>query len=177
LKLRFVQALLSFAALAALTFIAHIFPTNALTAGFVYLLLVLITASTLGFVEAFILSIAATLTLNFFFLPPLGTFTIVDPQNWIALFTFLSTSLIASRLSTKARQRALDAMERQQHIEWLYAFSRAILLIDNSKAFPELMIQKLAEIFQFDFAMLYSRSTDAFYRSGPFDIEGLEEQL
>jgi two-component system sensor histidine kinase KdpD len=169
--------LLLFAVLAALTFITHVFLVNALTAGYAYLLLVLVVASTCGFVEASILSIAATLTLNFFFLPPLGTFTIADPQNWVALFTFLSTSLIASRLSTMAKQRALDAMERQQHIERLYSFSRAILLIDSSEAFPELMIQKLADIFQFDFVMLYDRRTHAFYRSGPSDIEGLEEQL
>jgi two-component system sensor histidine kinase KdpD len=169
--------LLLFAFLATLTFIAHIFPVNALTAGFAYLLLVLVVASTWGFVEASILSIAAMLVLNFFFLPPLRTFNIAETQNWVALFTFLSTSLIASRLSTMAKQRALDAMERQQHIERLYDFSRAILLIDNSEAFPELMIRKLADTFQFEFVMLYDRRTHAYYRSGPSDIEGLEAQL
>jgi two-component system sensor histidine kinase KdpD len=169
--------LLLFAFLAALTFIAHIFPVNALTAGFAYLLFVLVVASTWGFVEASILSIAAMLVLNFFFLPPLRTFNIAETQNWVALFTFLSTSLIASRLSTMAKQRALDAMERQQHIERLYDFSRAILLIDNSEAFPELMIRKLADTFQFEFVMLYDRRTHAYYRSGPSNIEGLEAQL
>src|SRR5690242_2364734 len=76
-----------------------VFPVNATTAGFAYLLLVLIIATVYGFVEAAVASVAATLTFNFFFLPPVGQFTIADPQNWVALFTCLATSLMASRMS------------------------------------------------------------------------------
>jgi two-component system, OmpR family, sensor histidine kinase KdpD len=178
LKSRLVRVLLSLAGLAAITFAAHKFiPINATTVGFAYLLLVLAVASTWGFIEASILSIAATLAFNFFFLPPVGNFTIADPQNWVALFTFLTTSLIASRLSTKARRRALDAIERQQDIERLYAFSRAILLIDGPNPFPGELIRKLAEIFQLDLAVLYDRRTGDFYRAGPSDLQGLEDQL
>jgi two-component system sensor histidine kinase KdpD len=172
-----VRIILSVAGLVALTFAAHAFPFNATTVGFAYLLLVLIVASTWGFIEASILSIAATLTLNLFFLPPLGTLTIADPQNWVALFTFLTTSLIASRLSTRAKQRALDAIERQKDIERLYTFSRAILLIDSSEPFPGQLVRKLAEIFQLNLAVLYDRRTGLFYRAGPSEAEGLEEQL
>lgn len=171
------RILLSLSVLATFTFAAHVFSVNATTVGFAYLLLVLIVASTWGFIEASILSIAATSALNFFFLPPVGTFNIAETQNWIALFAFFATSLIASRLSTKAKQRALDAMDRQQHIERLYSFSRAILLVDSSDSFPAQLIRNLAEIFQLDFAMLYDRRTDAFYRAGPAELKGLEDQL
>jgi two-component system sensor histidine kinase KdpD len=171
------RILLSLAGLALLTFAAHVFSLNATTAGFAYLLLVLVIASTWGFIEASILSIAATLALNFFFLPPVGTFNIAETQNWVALITFLTTSLIASRLSTKAKQRALDAMDRQRQIERLYSFSRAILLVDSSESFPAQLVRRLADIFQLDFAMLYDRRTDAFYRAGPSELKGLEDQL
>ena len=175
---RAIRILFSLACLAALTFVAHhLVPVNATTIGFAYLLLVLVVASTWGFIEASILSIAATLTFNFFFLPPVGTLTVADPQNWVALITFLTTSLIASRLSTKARRRALDAIERQQDIERLYAFSRAILLIEGSTPFPAELIRKLAEIFQLDLAVLYDRRAGEFYRAGPSDLAGLEDQL
>ncbi|MBZ5612170.1 MAG: DUF4118 domain-containing protein, partial [Acidobacteriia bacterium] len=60
--------------------------------------MVLTTATIWGFFEAALASIAATLTFNFFFLPPVGRFTIADPQNWVALFSFLTTALVASRL-------------------------------------------------------------------------------
>ena len=163
--------------MAAVTWIGHLLPVNATTVGFSYLLLVLVIATVWGFIEASLSSVAATLTFNFFFLPPVGRFTIADPQNWVALFSFLATSLIASRLSTEARQRALDAMARQQDLERLYSFSRAILLIENTNAFPKQLVRRLAEIFELPGVALYDRRTEGFYRAGPAEFEGLEEQL
>ena len=101
------RLLLSLAGVAGVTYTAHdLIPVNATTAGFAYLVLVLLIASTWGFVESALASIAATLSFNFFFLPPVGTLTIADPQNWVALFSFLTTSLMASRLSSKAKRQA-----------------------------------------------------------------------
>jgi two-component system sensor histidine kinase KdpD len=150
-------------------------PVNATTEGFGYLLLVLIIASIWGFVDAAITSVTATLTFNFFFLPPVGKLTIADPQNWVALFSFLATALIASRLSAEAKRRALDAVARQEDVERLYTFSRAILLIDNAEPFPRQLVQKLAEIFQLQATVLYDRRTDEVYRAGPSDFEGMED--
>jgi len=79
---------------------------------FAYLLLVLVIASAWGFVEALVASLASTLVFNFFFFEPIGTFTIADPRNWAALFSFLLTALIASRFSTEAKQKAIDAVAR-----------------------------------------------------------------
>jgi two-component system, OmpR family, sensor histidine kinase KdpD len=173
-----IRILVSLAGLAVLTVAARRFvPVNASTIGFAFLLLVLVVASSWGFIEASILSVAATLAFNLFFLPPVGNLTISDPQNWVALITFLTTSLIASRLSTMAKRRAQDAIERQQDIERLYAFSRAILLIDGSEPFPGELIRKLAEIFELDLAVLYDRRTGEFYRGGPSELKGLEDPL
>ena len=161
-----------------MTVVAHRFvPVNATTVGFAYLVLVLLIASAWGFVESAVASIAATLTFNFFFLPPVGTFTIADPQNWVALFSFLTTSLIASRLSAEAKRRALDAIERQKDLERLYTFSRAILLIDSAEPFARQLAMKLAEGFEFSAAVLYERRTGEFFRAGPSDFEGLDDQL
>ena len=168
----------SLTGVAIVTYTAHrLIPVNATTVGFAYLVLVLLIASTWGFVESALASIAATLTFNFFFLPPAGTFTIADPQNWIALFSFLTTSLIASRLSTEAKRQALDAIERQQDVERLYTFSRAILLIDSVEPFAKQLAVKLAEIFQLSAVVLYERRTGEFFRAGPSDFEGLDDQL
>lgn len=175
---RALRLLACFAAVAVVTFVAYrLIPVNATTVGFGYLLLVLIIASSWGFLEAAISSLFATLVFNFFFFPPVGTFTIADPQNWVALFSFLATSLIASRLSTKAKRRALDALERQQDVERLYTFSRAILLSGREEPFPNQLIRKLAETFGLTAAVLYDRRTGEFYRAGPSDFEGLDDQL
>src|SRR5262249_48820699 len=103
--------------------------------------------------------------------------TIADPQNWVALFSFLSTSLIGSRLSAKAKRRTLDAIERQKDLERLYSFSRAILLIGRDEPFPKQLVRQLANLFDFSAAVLYDRDPGQFYRAGPSDFEGLDDQL
>ena len=178
MRRRAVRLLVSLAGVAIVTVAARrVIPNNLTTVGFAYLLLVLLIASTWGFIEAALASICATLTYNFFFLPPVGEFTIADPQNWVAFFSFLTTSLIASRLSAKAEQRAQDAIQRQQDVERLYTFSRSILLIESGGAFARQLVQKLAEIFQLSAAVLYDRHTGEIHRAGPADFEGLDEQL
>jgi two-component system sensor histidine kinase KdpD len=168
----------SIAAVAILTFAAReLIQNNPTTVGFAYLLLILIIASTWGFIEALLASLGATLAFNFFFLPPIGTFTISDPQNWVALFSFLITSLIASRLSDRAKRRALDAIERQQDLERLYTFSRAILLIDTGEPFQKQLAHQLAEIFDLRAVVLYDRRAGELYRDGPSDFDGLDDQL
>ena len=175
---RILRSLVSVTGVALVTLIGNrLIPVNATTIGFAYLLIVLIAASLWGFFESSLASIAATLTYNFFFLPPVGRFTIADPQNWVALFTFLTTALIASRLSAKAKLRALDAVARQQDLERLYTFSRAILLIDNTAPFPKQLVLNLAEIFELRAVVLYQRLGDEFYRGGPADLENLDDQL
>jgi len=155
---RALRLLISLAGVAFLTYAGYgLSPVNATTEGFAYLLLVLVIASTWGFFEASLASIAATLTFNFFFLPPVGKFTIADPQNWVALFSFLVTSLLASRLSTEARRRAIEALARQKDLERLYTFSRAILLIDNSEPFPKQLAHKVADVFELGSVVLYER--------------------
>jgi two-component system sensor histidine kinase KdpD len=170
-----------FAAVAAVALLTaagvHLIPVNPTTAGFGYLFIVLVIASTWGFVEAAAASVAGTLAFNYFFLPPVGTWTISDPENWVALFSFLATSLIASRLSTRARQRANEAIERQQHIERLYTFSRAILLTDAAEPVQKQIVNRLADIFGFSGAVLYDRRTGESYHGGPADFEGLHAQL
>ncbi|MCX6622729.1 MAG: DUF4118 domain-containing protein, partial [Acidobacteria bacterium] len=150
---------------------------NAATVGFAYLLLVLIIASTWGFLEASAASLVATVCFNLFFLPPFGTLTIADPENWIALASFLTASLIAGRLSAKAERRAEEAVERQQDVERLYTFSRSILLIDSSEPFAKELTRYLAEVFQLAAVVLYDRRADQVYRAGPAEFEGMEEQL
>src|SRR5580658_4445922 len=172
------RLLISLAGVTVVTFAAYsIIPRNLTTVGFAYLLLVLILASTWGLVEATLASVAATLAFNFFFLPPIGKFTIADPQNWVALFSFLATALITSRLSARVKKQALDAVDRQRDIERLYTFSRGILLIDPVEPVAKQLARKLAEVFGLRAAVLYDRRTGEIHRAGPSDFDGLEDQL
>ena len=102
--------------------------TNAATVALCYLLVVLFVAASASLVSAIVVSIAATLALNFFFLPPIGTLTIADPHNWIALVAFLIVSIVASQLSTSARTRAREALDRRNELTRLFDLTRDILL-------------------------------------------------
>jgi K+-sensing histidine kinase KdpD len=90
---------------------------NALIVGFSFLLLVLLVAAISKLWVAATASVLAMLAFNFFFLPPVGTFYLAEPENWVALFVFLAVSLVASNLSTAARARAQAAVDRAQLVE------------------------------------------------------------
>lgn len=108
-----------------------LFHVNPATAGFTFLLAVLVVSAVWGLRYAIALSVLATLAYNFFFLPPIGTLTIADPQNWISLMAFLVTAVIASQLAERARREALSATHRRIQLEHLYAFSQQMLASDN----------------------------------------------
>ena len=94
----------SLIAIALATMLLRALPDVSVTTVALALLLVVLGAATLSRLPvAIVVSIAAMLTLNFFFLPPVGTFTIADPQNWIALAAFLVVAVIASNLSAAAQ--------------------------------------------------------------------------
>src|ERR1700757_793769 len=89
---------------------------NATTVALSLLLIVLLVASIYGLGPAIVASVVGMLCFNFFFLPPIGKFIIDDPQNWMALFAFLLTAIIASQLSSMANVRARDAERRREEV-------------------------------------------------------------
>ena len=117
----------------------------------------------------------ATLAFNYYFLPPVGTFTIADPQNWIALFAFLATAVTASELSARARRGTRAAVERQQELERLYAFSQLLLSSDNPAELLNLIPRYIVESFGIRSAAVSLSSRSDVYRSGP-TIDGLESR-
>jgi len=109
----------------------HIVHVNPTTVALTFLLMVLPVAAYWGFRYSVFLAILATLAFNFYFLPPVGTFTVADPQNWVALFAFLATAGIASELADRARRQTGDAIQRRRDVERLYSFSQRLLATDN----------------------------------------------
>jgi len=95
----------------------HVNPT---TVALVLLLLVLFVATAWGSQPAVLASLLGVACFNFFFLPPFGTFSIAEPENWIAFIAFIITAVTAGQLSARARQRAEEANAARQEIERLY---------------------------------------------------------
>ncbi len=158
-------------------FCFHVTSVNATTAGFAYLITVLLVATAWGLVEATVASVVAMLCFNFFFLPPIGTLTIADSRNWVALFAFLATAIVASQLSARAKRQAHEAMERREETERLYALSRAILLTEAGARAPKEYAKEIAHIFDLSSVALYERETAATYQAGPSDLPSVGEKL
>ncbi|MBN9457727.1 MAG: sensor histidine kinase KdpD [Bosea sp.] len=92
----------------------------------VFLMSVLISAVTGGFWPALGASVLSAFALNFFFIPPLYTLTISDPENVVALGFFLLVALIASNLTARVQRQANAARQRARTTEDLYLFSKKL---------------------------------------------------
>ncbi len=113
-------ALLIAGTIAGVTWLALASGANATTAGFAYLIAVLLLATRGGWVAGAAASFLAFFGYNYFFLPPYGTLTIAQPANWVALAAFLAASTLASHLVTTARHQAEEAQRRRTEVETLY---------------------------------------------------------
>src|SRR5262249_61425425 len=110
---------------------------NPRTVAVSFLLMILSVAAVWGLRYALPLSIAAALCFNFFFLPPIGTLTIADTQNWVALFAFFFAAVVASNLSDRARRQTEEADRRRDDVERLYIFSQQLLVAGNGRRLLE----------------------------------------
>jgi two-component system sensor histidine kinase KdpD len=143
-------------ALALSTWVFRRWPqlANATTIALSFLVVVLLIAASARLWVAVAMSFLSMLALNFFFLPPVGTLTIVDPQNWIALFAFLAVSLVASHLSAVARDRAREALTRRDEVARLFDLSRDVLLITDGEAANSSLAAFIARRFDLDYVAI-----------------------
>ncbi len=125
--------------------------SNAATVSTTFLLVVVVAATVSRLFVAVATSVAAMLCLNFFFLPPLHTFTIADPQHWIALFSFLAVSLVASNLTAIARTRTQEAVVRRDELARLFDLSRDVLLMTDSREAISTLARSIARRFDLEF--------------------------
>lgn len=159
------------AALAVVFAIVYGFRTirvaNPTTVALTFLLFVLLVSTFWGLTASVFTAIVATLAFNYYFLPPIGTFTIADPQNWVALFAFLVTAVIASQLSARAQREAANAHERRRDVERLYAFSQKLLTSDNVVELLNLLPKYMVDGFELRAAAIFLPDRPDVYRSGP----------
>ena len=135
--------LLSTAALGVTVVLLRMLPdVSETTVALALLLVVLGTATMARLGLAIIVSVVAMLAFNFFFLPPVGTLTIADPQNWIALFAFLTVAVIASNLSAAAKGREREAIARGDEVTRLFDLTRDVLLTTDTATAMETLARR-----------------------------------
>jgi len=173
-----IRLLASVALIGGIVFVYfRLVPVNSTTVALTLLLAILAIAAKWGLTESIVASIAAVLGFNYFFLPPVGTFTIADPQNWVALLAFLVTAITASQLSVRARGRAAEAIARRQEVERLYALGQAMLLSGSVRNTARDAVNSIIRTFEIPAAAFFSKAENEFFRSDPQTLAISDELL
>lgn len=148
-----IELVVSIAVLAITVALLDLLPDVSTTTVALALLLVVLGIATLArLATAVVGSVVAMLLFNFFFLPPVGTLTIVNPQNWIALFAFLIVAIIASNLSARAKHRAREAIARGNEVTRLFDLTRDVLLTTDTARAMDVLARQVAR--RFDLAQV-----------------------
>lgn len=167
----------SLAVIAAVTLgCSRVIPLGAPTAGFFYLVAIVVIARGWGLWEAIAASAGALLGFDYFFLKPFGSFAVHDRANIEAFIGFLSAAAAVSFLAARP-SRSENSIDRQREMESLYALSRAILLIDPARAVAKRIAYHIAQIFQVPAVVLYDRQSGEIHCDGPEDLPGIEDKL
>ena len=124
--LSYLAAILGIAAVTAICLLlrSHI---NEMTVALAMLLVVLFVATAWGRWPGLVASVLGMLCLNYFFLPPIYTFTIADPKNWVALTAFFIVALTAGQLSEWVNQRTIDAEASRSQARLASAYNRSLI--------------------------------------------------
>jgi len=103
----------------------------------VFLLAVLVTAMSFGIWPAIYASVLSFLTYNFFFIPPVYTFTVAEPYELLALLIFLVVAVVSSALAGRVREQARISASRMRAMRRLYEFTRRLSGLATSEAVAE----------------------------------------
>jgi two-component system sensor histidine kinase KdpD len=145
---------------------------NPTTVALGFLVLILVVAARFPLWVAVVTAVAAMLGFNFYFLEPIGSLTIADPRNWIALLAFLTAAVIASQLSASARARTRDAIESRNEITRLYDLSRDVLLTGESGGTLNALARHVARRFDLSRVAICLGGTGGWqvYQGGETDV-------
>jgi len=152
---------------AAIVELYRLVPVNNTTVALTLVLAILGISTRWGLAEATVASLVAVLGFNYHFLPPVGTLTIHDPQNFVAWVAFMVTAVTANQLSARARRRTAEAEARRLEIERLYALLHGMLFTGNPRKTIREFVNKVVQVFGCGAAAFYYQPGDEVVRSGP----------
>lgn len=136
----------------AIRFASWVNPT---TAAFSFLILVILAAIFGGLTVAIITSIVSTLSYNYFFLQPVGTFRIAEFNDWIALFVFLFSSILISRLTASTRQNARESEMLRKTMKGLKEFGAKLLSIPGEEFTLTEICREVVRIFSVEYCSIH----------------------
>jgi two-component system sensor histidine kinase KdpD len=155
----------------ALTFIGYEFHFPVATAGFIYLVAVVLCTLAYGIWQATFISLIAVSCLNYFFIQPVFSLAVADTRDWIALVSFQVCALLVSRLSSREQRMARDANYQRVQMKKLYELSRGILLTDLHLAPGPQLVQLVKRIFLVDDVAIFDAGPASLDHEGSWSPE------
>ena len=113
-----------------------------------------------GWKQGFVAAVFAFLAANFYFIPPVFTFTIANPQDLLALIIFLGLATLASQLVSALRQEAREARHSQQITSTLYVLSQTINRQRNLKKLLDEICAQISTILQLEACTILIRDPE-----------------
>ncbi len=162
------------------TWISFRLGQNLAFVGFLYLVFVVLAAVYGGFWQATIVSVVSVACLDYFFNPPIFSFSVDRLSNWVELGAFEFTALVVSRLSNRAQVRAREAIAERRDTTRLYEIARRILLFDSYAETGSRVAALIQHEFDLSRVLLFDALPAAIYTSGnhlPDAERGILEKL
>ncbi len=115
--------------------------------GLLFLIPVMLAATRYGIRTGIVTGLACSLAYNFFFIPPLHTFTIQDPQNLVTVLVLLGVAIVSSQLAARVREQALLAQASAGQNSSLAGFARQLTAISTREELAQLLCAEIGRLF------------------------------
>ena len=138
---------------------------NPTVAGMVFLVLVVWLATQAGRWLSLYVAVICALGLDYFFLPPVGSFQLTGGQTWVAMISYLASCLVVSRVAEQARRQTRQAEQRREDVERLYELSQEMMLHEDAAGLINDLPRLIDRIFALEEVVLYVCDQDQFYGS------------
>jgi two-component system sensor histidine kinase KdpD len=153
------RSLAGIALIGLVTFICYGLHFKVAAVGFVDLIVIVLQALAGDFASSAIVSLAAVLFLDYFFIPPILSFDVPDQTNILALLTFLVTSLVITRLTSNLSAQAEESELQRREMKHLYELAQILLELDPQEATPQRFLERFRSVFRLRAVCLFAAST------------------
>ncbi len=153
---RLIAVLSSLSALALITLTAkNTVGLNSITVALLYLLVVLVASAFAELACGFAVAVASGLLVNYYFLPPFGTFYIEAPEDWVSFFAYTSTAVVVSHFAATVRRRAVEADRLQSQLSRLSRFTYIIMTVPKKDMTLEILAGELKRAYDLSYCAIY----------------------
>ncbi len=123
----------------------------------IYLLPVIAASSLFGLRPGLVTGLAAALAYNFFFLAPLYTLTVGDPQSFVSLFVLLAIAAFTSRLTGRLKTRATLGLKSAHENAAVAAFAQVLARVSDRRSTAAVICEEVSRLLDVDAMLLVER--------------------